>query len=104
MHPVPAGPVGRHASAGTDWTMNTEILTYSRSHGIFAGITLNGAVVEEDADSTRAIYGSDPSFRSILFRAGVRAPAIDAELYAGDCCVEAGRSAGTIAELRAHQQ
>src|SRR5580704_11548185 len=44
-----AGPVGRHASAGTDWTLTTEILTYSRSHGIFAGITLNGAVVEQDA-------------------------------------------------------
>ncbi|HUY82770.1 MAG TPA: lipid-binding SYLF domain-containing protein [Acidobacteriaceae bacterium] len=61
-----AGPVGRQATAGTDWTATTEILTYSRSHGLFAGITLNGAVVEPDADSTRAIYGRDPSFRSIL--------------------------------------
>ena len=61
-----AGPVGRQATAGTDWTANTEILSYSRSHGLFAGITLNGAVVEPDADSTRAIYGSDPTFRSIL--------------------------------------
>lgn len=68
-----AGPVGRHASAGTDWTMNTEVLTYSRSHGIFAGITLNGAVVQGDADSTRAIYGRDPSFQSIL-SGKVRAP------------------------------
>jgi lipid-binding SYLF domain-containing protein len=61
-----AGPVGRHASAGTDWTLNTEILTYSRSRGAFAGVTLNGAVVEQDNDSTTAIYGRDPSFRSIL--------------------------------------
>lgn len=61
-----AGPVGRHASAGTDWTMNTEILTYSRSKGIFAGITLAGAVVEPDKDSTEAIYGHEPSFRAIL--------------------------------------
>lgn len=61
-----AGPVGRHASAGTDWKMNTEILTYSRSKGVFAGITLNGAVVEQDKDSTRAIYGRDPSFHAIL--------------------------------------
>ena len=61
-----AGPVGRHASAGTDWKMNTEILTYSRSHGVFAGITLNGAVVEQDQDSTRAIYGHHPSFHAIL--------------------------------------
>jgi lipid-binding SYLF domain-containing protein len=61
-----AGPVGRHASAGTDWTMNTEILTYSRSKGAFAGISLDGAVVEQDKDSTRAIYGSDPSFHAVL--------------------------------------
>lgn len=68
-----AGPVGRHASAGTDWKMNTEVLTYSRSHGVFAGITLNGAVVEQDADSTQAIYGRDASFRAIL-SGRVRAP------------------------------
>ena len=61
-----AGPVGRHASAGTDWKLNSEILTYSRTRGIFAGITLDGAVVEQDNDSTRAIYGRDPSFRSVL--------------------------------------
>ena len=61
-----AGPVGRHASAGTDWKLNTEILTYSRSHGVFAGITLNGALVEQDNDSTRAIYGRDRSFKTIL--------------------------------------
>jgi lipid-binding SYLF domain-containing protein len=61
-----AGPVGRHASADTDWTLNTEILTYSRSRGAFAGITLNGAVVEQDADSTEAIYGHDASFHDIL--------------------------------------
>ena len=61
-----AGPIGRHASAGTDWKMDSEILTYSRSKGVFAGISLNGAVVEQDKDSTRAIYGGDPSFHSIL--------------------------------------
>ena len=61
-----AGPVGRHASAGTDWTLNTEVLTYSRSRGIFAGITLEGAVVEQDDDSTLAIYGKEHAFRSIL--------------------------------------
>jgi lipid-binding SYLF domain-containing protein len=63
---VAAGPVGRHASAGTDWKMNTEMLTYSRSKGIFAGLTLEGAVVEQDNDSTRAIYGRHMSFRNIL--------------------------------------
>ena len=61
-----AGPVGRHASAGTDWKMNTEVLTYSRSQGVFAGLTLEGAVVQQDDDSTRAIYGKNMKFRSIL--------------------------------------
>ena len=63
---VAAGPVGRHASAGTDWKMNTEMLTYSRSKGVFAGLTLEGAVVEQDNDSTRAIYGKHMEFRNIL--------------------------------------
>jgi lipid-binding SYLF domain-containing protein len=63
---VAAGPVGRHASAGTDWKMNTEVLTYSRSKGAFAGLTLEGAVVEEDNDSTRAIYGKHMMFGNIL--------------------------------------
>src|SRR5271167_1308765 len=61
-----AGPVGRHASAGTDWKLNTELLTYSRSRGVFAGLTLEGAVVEQDADATVAIYGNDYSFKKIL--------------------------------------
>src|SRR5260370_499720 len=63
---VAAGPVGRHASAGTDWKMNTEMLTYSRSKGVFAGLTLEGAVVQQDDDSTRAIYCRHMTFRNIL--------------------------------------
>src|ERR1700729_2297370 len=63
---VAAGPVGRHTSAGTDILLNTEVLTYSRSKGAFAGLTLEGAVVEQDNDSTRAIYGHHMMFRSIL--------------------------------------
>ena len=63
---VAAGPVGRHASAGTDWMLNTEVLTYSRSKGVFAGLTLEGAVVQQDNDSTRAIYHKHMEFRNIL--------------------------------------
>ena len=63
---VAAGPIGRHASAGTDWMLNTEVLTYSRSKGVFAGLTLEGAVIQQDNDSTRAIYGHHMMFRSIL--------------------------------------
>jgi lipid-binding SYLF domain-containing protein len=63
---VAAGPVGRHASAGTDWKMNTQMLTYSRSKGVFAGLTLEGAVVEQDDDSTIAIYQKKVPFRRVL--------------------------------------
>jgi lipid-binding SYLF domain-containing protein len=69
-----AGPVGRHASAGTDWKLNTEMLTYSRSKGAFAGLTLEGAVIEQDSDSTTAIYGHDVGFRKVLI-GDVKAPA-----------------------------
>lgn len=61
-----AGPVGRHASADTDWKMNAEILTYSRAKGIFAGLTLNGADVRADEDSMKTVYGPDATFRSVL--------------------------------------
>jgi SH3 domain-containing YSC84-like protein 1 len=63
---VAAGPVGRHASAGTDWKMNTQMLTYSRSKGVFAGLTLEGAVIEQDDDSTIAIYQKKVPFRRVL--------------------------------------
>ena len=61
-----AGPVGRHASASTDWKLDAEILTYSRAKGAFAGLTLNGASIRHDEDSTRAIYGHNISNARIL--------------------------------------
>jgi SH3 domain-containing YSC84-like protein 1 len=61
-----AGPVGRHASANTDWKLDAEILTYSRAKGAFAGLTLNGASIRHDEDSTKAIYGRNVSNRRIL--------------------------------------
>jgi lipid-binding SYLF domain-containing protein len=61
-----AGPVGRHASADTDWKMNDEILTYSRAKGVFAGLTLNGADVRRDNDSTEAFYGHEEPTRALL--------------------------------------
>lgn len=61
-----AGPIGRHASADTDWKLNAEILTYSRAKGVFAGLTLNGAVVKPDEDSMKAEYGPDVTERAIL--------------------------------------
>jgi lipid-binding SYLF domain-containing protein len=75
---VAAGPVGRHASAGTDWKMNTQMLTYSRSKGVFAGLTLEGAVVEQDDDSTIAIYQKKVPFRRVL-SGKTATPAVAAE-------------------------
>ncbi len=69
-----AGPVGRHASANTDWKLDTEILTYSRARGAFAGLTLTGSSIRRDDDSTKAIYGRHVSTRSIL-EGHVTAPA-----------------------------
>ena len=61
-----AGPVGRHASAGTDWKLDTQILTYSRSKGLFAGIDLDGSWIEHDTDSTKALYGKDFGSNDLL--------------------------------------
>jgi SH3 domain-containing YSC84-like protein 1 len=61
-----AGPVGRHASAGTDWKLDTEILTYSRAKGAFAGLTLEGASIRQDDDSRHAIYGRKVTTRALL--------------------------------------
>jgi SH3 domain-containing YSC84-like protein 1 len=61
-----AGPVGRHAEAGTNWKMDTEILTYSRAKGAFAGLTLEGASIRQDNDSRHAIYGHKVTTRALL--------------------------------------
>jgi SH3 domain-containing YSC84-like protein 1 len=63
---VAAGPVGRDAAADTDIKLRAEILTYSRTHGIFAGVSLDGAVVQADKSGDRAMYGDDVTRRQIL--------------------------------------
>ncbi len=61
-----AGPVGRHASADTDWKMRAQVLTYSRARGAFAGLELSGAVIKQDKDSTRDFYGRMVPFKTSL--------------------------------------
>jgi len=61
-----AGPVGRDAEAATDLTMRAQILTYSRSRGLFAGVSVNGAVVHQDNGATQSFYGKDWTFYSLL--------------------------------------
>jgi SH3 domain-containing YSC84-like protein 1 len=63
---VAAGPVGRHAEGNTDWKMRAQVLTYSRARGIFAGASLNGAVLKQDKDSTRDFYGHMVTFKAAL--------------------------------------
>lgn len=63
---VAAGPVGRHAAADTDWKMRAQVLTYSRTRGVFAGISLAGAVIKQDKDATREFYGRMVPFRTSL--------------------------------------
>jgi lipid-binding SYLF domain-containing protein len=63
---VAAGPVGRQASANTDIRLNAEILSYSRSKGVFAGASVDGAVVQADHSGDQAMYGADVSRREIL--------------------------------------
>lgn len=61
-----AGPVGRNAQAGTDWKLNAEFLTYSRSKGLFAGISLDGTVLEANNDDMAAEYGHPIPFQTVL--------------------------------------
>ncbi len=63
---VAAGPIGREASAQTDVMMHAEMLSYSRSHGLFAGISLAGATLRPDGDTNRELYGHETTNREIL--------------------------------------
>jgi len=86
---VAAGPVGRHAEGATDWKLRAEVLTYSRARGLFAGITFNGAVIKQDEDATRELYGRMVDFKSIL-TGSVQPP------HSADTFIAAiGKAAGT---------
>ena len=61
-----AGPVGRDASAQTDAMMNAEMLSYSRSRGLFAGVSLEGATLRPDGETNKELYGRDATNREIL--------------------------------------
>ena len=63
---VAAGPVGRDAAAGTDLKLNSEILSYSRAKGVFAGVSLDGAVMQADKSGDKAMYGHDIDRHEIL--------------------------------------
>ncbi len=71
---IAAGPLGRNAEAGTDIRMRAEILSYSRSRGIFAGISLEGASLRQDEGANRALYGAFVHPRAILLDSGQSIP------------------------------
>jgi SH3 domain-containing YSC84-like protein 1 len=64
---VAAGPVGRTTSADTDASLHAEILSWSRAHGVFAGISLDGTVVKKDTGEDRRLYGHDVSEHAVLY-------------------------------------
>ena len=79
-----AGPVGRTAQGATDLQLRAEILTYSRSRGIFAGVSLDGQIFKQDDDANDKLYGRHIAPQDILFKGAVGVPpagaALDAEL------------------------
>jgi lipid-binding SYLF domain-containing protein len=79
---VAAGPVGRNASAETDVTFRSEILSYSRARGIFAGVSLEGSTIRPDNDANKQIYGQEFSARKIVLSGQVHVPAAARQLVA----------------------
>jgi lipid-binding SYLF domain-containing protein len=78
---VAAGPVGRTATAQTDTQMRADILSWSRSQGLFAGLALEGATLRQDLDDNATLYGKKLENRDIVTN-GVRAPKAAAKLMA----------------------
>jgi lipid-binding SYLF domain-containing protein len=72
---VAAGPVGRDAQAATDLQMRAQILSYSRSRGLFAGVTVNGSTVRQDRDANQRFYGKPLDTRQIIFGPDPGSPA-----------------------------
>ena len=70
-----AGPVGRNAAASTDVTMRAEILSYSRSRGLFAGISLEGSTLRPDNDGNERLYGKGTTAKDIVINSAIRPPA-----------------------------
>jgi SH3 domain-containing YSC84-like protein 1 len=71
---VAAGPKGRTASAESDVTLRAEVLSYSRSRGLFAGISLEGSTVRPDSDANERVYGKKLSAEDIIFKGAVAVP------------------------------
>jgi lipid-binding SYLF domain-containing protein len=71
---VAAGPVGRQAGVSTDLKMTAQILSYSRSKGLFAGLELKGVVIKPDKDDMRDVYGEGVTAKEVLKENKITAP------------------------------
>ena len=72
---IAAGPVGRTSSAETDAAMNAEMLSWSRSKGVFGGLSLEGSTIRSDDEANRKLYGKDVNAKQIIVEREVKAPA-----------------------------
>jgi lipid-binding SYLF domain-containing protein len=79
---VAAGPVGRTASADTDAYMRSEMLSYSRARGVFAGLSLEGSTLRPDDDANHRVYGNDASAAKIITESKLAAPEAGKHLVA----------------------
>lgn len=89
---VAAGPVGRDARAATDGALKAEILSYSRTQGLFAGINLTGGVIRPDVDANAALYGKNVSASDVVMGGTTKAPAVTQPFM---MALERGKSTAT---------
>ena len=79
---ITAGPVGRAVAADTDAYIRAEILSYSRSRGVFAGVSLEGSTLRPDNKSNRELYGRSVTAEEIIIKGEVRTPPAASDLIA----------------------
>ena len=74
---VAAGPVSKNASATTDYKLEAEVYSYSRAKGLFAGVTVNGAMLDVDVRANTGLYGSKATVQSIFTESNISSKAVD---------------------------
>jgi lipid-binding SYLF domain-containing protein len=80
---IAGGPVGRDARAATDAQMKAEVLSYSRTQGLFAGVNLSGGVVKPDTSDNEDLYGSKVTAKDVVLDGAAKVPAVAAPFMAG---------------------
>jgi lipid-binding SYLF domain-containing protein len=78
---IAAGPVGRTSSAETDAVMNAEMLSWSRSKGVFGGVSLEGTTIRSDDEANKKLYGKDLNAKEIILQGEVKTPPAGRSLH-----------------------